>query len=154
MPGAAGSGWFDSEGVAATERTLIDSGVLTGYLLGSYAARRLGLASTGNAGGAFNIVVEPGADDHPALRQRMGTGLVVTGLMGQGVNLVTGDYSRGAEGFWVENGEIVHPVEEITVAGNLREMFRSVVAVGADVDSRGLVRCGSLLLAPMTVAGS
>lgn len=154
LPGAAGSGWFDSEGVAATERTLIDGGVLTGYLLGSYAARRLGLASTGNAGGAFNIVVEPGVDDHAALRQRMGTGLVVTGLMGQGVNLVTGDYSRGAEGFWIENGEIVHPVEEITVAGNLREMFRSLVAVGADVDSRGLVRCGSLLLAPMTVAGS
>ena len=154
LPGAPGSGHFDAEGVAASNRTLVDGGQLTGYLLGSYAARRLGLATTGNAGGAFNIVVEPGADDHEALRQRMGTGLVVTGLMGQGANLVTGDYSRGAEGFWVEGGEIVHPVEEITIAGNLREMFRTLVAVGRDVDTRGLVRCGSLLLAPMTVAGA
>ncbi len=154
LKGAAGSAWFDSEGVAAEERTLVDAGVLTGYLLGSYAARRLGLQSTGNAGGAFNIVVEPGADDHESLRRQMGTGLVVTGLMGQGVNMVTGDYSRGAEGFWVENGAIVHPVDEITIAGNLTEMFRTVVAAGSDVDTRGLVRCGSLLLAPMTVAGS
>lgn len=153
LPGAAGSAWFDSEGVAAQDRTLVDGGTLTGYLLGSYAARRLGLETTGNAGGAFNIVVEPGALDHAALRREMGTGLVVTGLMGQGLNMVTGDYSRGAEGFWVENGEIVHPVEEVTIAGNLNEMFRQLVAVGADVDTRGLVRCGSLLLAPMTVAG-
>ena len=154
LPGAAASGWFDSEGVAATDRTLIDAGTLTGYLLGSYAARRLGLETTGNAGGAFNIVVEPGALDHNGLRRQMHTGLVVTGLMGQGVNLVTGDYSRGAEGFWVESGEIVHPVEEITIAGNLAQMFSSLVAVGSDVDTRGLVRCGSLLLAPMTIAGS
>ena len=154
LAGAPAAGWFDGEGVAVQERTLIDSGQLTGYLLGSYAARRLGLESTGNAGGAFNIVVEPGADDHAALRRSMHTGLVVTGLMGQGANLVTGDYSRGAEGFWVENGEIVHPVEEVTIAGNLAEMFRSLVAVGSDVDTRGMVRCGSLLLAPMTVAGS
>jgi len=139
--------------VAAVDRTLIDGGVLTGYLLGSYAARRLGLESTGNAGGAFNIVVEPGALDHAALRREMHSGLVVTGLMGQGVNMVTGDYSRGAEGFWVENGEILHPVEEVTIAGNLASMFQSLVAVGSDVDTRGLVRCGSLLLAPMTIAG-
>lgn len=154
LKGAPASAWFDSEGVAAEDRTLIDRGTLTGYLLGSYAARRLGLQSTGNASGAFNIVVEPGAHDQAALRRQMGTGLVVTGLMGQGVNMVTGDYSRGAEGFWVENGEIVHPVEEVTIAGNLAAMFRSLVAVGSDVDKRGLVRCGSLLLAPMTIAGS
>lgn len=154
LVGAAGSAWFDAEGVAAQERTLIDAGTLTGYLLGSYAARRLGMQSTGNAGGAFNIMVDAGLADHAALRQQMGTGLVVTGLMGQGVNMVTGDYSRGAEGFWLENGEIIHPVEEITIAGNLAEMFRSLVAVGSDVDTRGLVRCGSLLLAPMTIAGA
>ncbi|MDO9453656.1 MAG: metalloprotease PmbA [Stagnimonas sp.] len=154
LKGAAASAWFDGEGVAVQDRTLIDGGMLTGYLLGSYAARRLGLESTGNAGGAFNIVVEPGAHDHAALRQQMGTGLLVTSLMGQGVNMVTGDYSRGAEGFWIENGEIVHPVEEVTIAGNLAQMFRSLVAVGNDVDTRGMVRCGSLLLAPMTVAGS
>jgi PmbA protein len=154
LPGAAGSGWFDSEGVAAQERTLIDAGRLTGYLLGSYAARRMGMTSTGNAGGAFNVVVDAGADDHAALRRQMDTGLVVTGLMGQGVNPVTGDYSRGAEGFWIERGEIVHPVEEVTIAGNLRSMYRDLLAVGSDVDTRGLVRCGSLLLAPMTVAGS
>ena len=140
--------------MAAQDRTLIDAGVLTGYLLGSYSARRLGLQSTGNAGGAFNIVVEPGADDHAALLRRMGKGLLVTSLMGQGVNTVTGDYSRGAEGFWVEGGELVHPVEEVTIAGQLGEMFRSLQAVGSDVDTRGLVRCGSLLLAPMTVAGA
>ncbi len=154
LKGAAGSAWFDGEGVAAQERTLIDAGQLTGYLLGSYAARRLKMQSTGNASGAFNIVVAPGDLDHDQLRRQMHTGLVVTGLMGQGVNMVTGDYSRGAEGFWVENGEIVHPVEEVTIAGNLSEMFRSLRAVGSDVDTRGLVRCGSLLLAPMTVAGS
>lgn len=154
LKGAAGSAWFDSEGVAAVDRTLIDSGTLTGYLLGSYAARRLGMQSTGNASGAFNIVVEPGAEGHEALRRQMHTGLVVTGLMGQGVNMVTGDYSRGAEGFWVENGEIIHPVEEVTIAGNLAAMFSTLVAVGSDVDARGLVRCGSVLLAPMTIAGS
>lgn len=154
LPGAAASAWFDSEGVAAQERTLIDAGVLTGYLLGSYSARRLGLVTTGNAGGAFNMVVQPGSDDQQALLRQMDTGLLVTGLMGQGANMVTGDYSRGAEGFWVEHGEIVHPVEEITIAGNLAEMFCSLVAVGSDVDARGLVRCGSLLLAPMTIAGA
>ncbi len=154
LAGAAASAWFDSEGVAAQARTLIDAGVLTGYLLGSYSARRLGLTSTGNAGGAFNMVVTPGVADQQGLLQQMGTGLLVTGLMGQGVNMVTGDYSRGAEGFWVERGEIVHPVEEITIAGNLAEMFRSLVAIGSDVDSRGLVRCGSMLLAPMTIAGA
>lgn len=154
LKGAAASAWFDGEGVAAQDRTLIDAGMLTGYLLGSYAARRLGMQSTGNASGAFNIVVEPGALDHEALRRQMHTGLVVTGLMGQGVNMVTGDYSRGAEGFWVENGQVVHPVEEVTIAGNLAAMFSTLVAVGSDVDTRGLVRCGSLLLGPMTIAGS
>lgn len=154
LKGAAGSGWFDGEGVAAQERTLIDGGVLSGYLLGSYAARRLKMQSTGNSSGPFNMVVAAGQLDHEALRRQMHTGLVVTGLMGQGVNMVTGDYSRGAEGFWVENGEIVYPVEEVTIAGNLAAMFRTLVAVGSDVDARGLVRCGSLLLAPMTIAGS
>lgn len=154
LEGAAGSAWFDAEGVAAEDRTLVAAGVLQGYLLGSYAARRLGLASTGNAGGMFNIVVEPGASDAAGLMQQMGTGLLVTSLMGQGVNGVTGDYSRGAEGFWVENGELVHPVEEVTIAGNLASMYRSIVAVGNDVDTRGAVRVGSVLLAPMTVAGA
>lgn len=154
LPGAAASGWFDSEGVAVQPRTLIDGGVLTGYLLGSYAARRLGMETTGNAGGSFNMVVQPGTATQAELLRQMGSGLLLTGLMGQGVNLVTGDYSRGAEGFWVENGELVHPVEEITIAGNLGEMFRNIAAVGADTDTRGLVRCGSLLVDGLTLAGS
>lgn len=153
IPRGPGSAGFDGEGVAARERTLVEDGVLRGWLLGSYAARKLGLTSTGNASGAYNVVVPPGARDFDALLKDMGTGLMVTGLMGQGVNLVTGDYSRGAEGFWVENGEIQFPVDEITVAGNLADIYRRIAAVGSDVDTRGGVRVGSLLVEEMTIAG-
>ncbi|MCI0750070.1 MAG: metalloprotease PmbA [Nevskiales bacterium] len=153
IPRAAGSAAFDQEGVATRERVLVDRGVLQGYVLGSYAARKLKLETTGNAGGVFNLVVEPGSQDFDELRRDMGTGLVVTELMGQGVNLVTGDYSRGAAGFWVENGVIVHPVDEITVSGNLADMFRGIQALGRDVDTRGNIRTGSVLLEPMTIAG-
>lgn len=149
-----GSATFDGEGVAARERDLVEGGVLRGWLLGSYAARKLGLTSTGNASGAYNIVLPPGPQDFDALLKDMGTGLLVTGLMGQGVNLVTGDYSRGAEGFWVENGEIQYPVDEVTIAGNLAAMYKQIAAVGKDVDTRGAVRVGSLLVEGMTIAGS
>jgi PmbA protein len=148
-----GSTAFDSEGVATRDSDLIRDGVLQRYILGSYSARKLGLQSTGNAGGVHNIVVQPGTDDFNALLKRMNRGLVVTELMGQGVSLITGDYSRGASGFWVENGEIAYPVEEITIAGNLADMFRGIVAIGRDVDRRGSRHVGSLLVARMTVAG-
>ena len=154
IPRGPGSATFDGEGVAARERDLVEAGVLRGWLLGSYAARKLGLTSTGNASGAYNVVVPPGTQDFEALLKDMGTGLLVTGLMGQGVNLVTGDYSRGAEGFWVENGEIQYPVDEVTIAGNLATMYRQIAAVGRDVDTRGAVRVGSLLVEGMTIAGS
>ncbi|MDP3858981.1 MAG: metalloprotease PmbA [Stagnimonas sp.] len=154
IPRGAGSAAFDGEGVAARERSLVEDGVLRGWLLGSYAARKLGLASTGNASGAYNVVVPPGAKGFEDLLKEMGTGLLVTGLMGQGVNLVTGDYSRGAEGFWIENGEIQYPVDEVTVAGNLTSIYAQIVAVGSDVDTRGGVRVGSLLVDGMTIAGS
>jgi PmbA protein len=146
-----GSTAFDSEGVAT--RDLVRDGVLQRYILGSYSARKLGLKSTGNAGGVHNIVVEPGSDDFNALLKRMGRGLVVTELMGQGVSLITGDYSRGASGFWVENGEIAYPVEEITIASNLRDMFERIEAVGSDVDRRSHILTGSILIGRMTVAG-
>jgi len=148
-----GSTAFDSEGVATRDSDLIRDGVLARYILGSYSARKLGLTSTGNAGGVHNVVVETGREDFAALVKRMGTGLVVTELMGQGVSLITGDYSRGAAGFWVENGEIAYPVEEITIASNLREMFDRIVAIGSDVDLRSHILCGSILVDRMTVAG-
>jgi len=154
IPRGPGSATFDGEGVAARERDLVEAGVLRGWLLGSYAARKLGLTSTGNASGAYNVVVPPGPQDFETLLKDMGTGLLVTGLMGQGVNLVTGDYSRGAEGFWVENGEIQYPVDEVTIAGNLASMYQQIAAVGNDVDIRGGVRVGSLLVEGMTIAGS
>lgn len=150
---AMGSAPFDDEGVATSERALVSDGVLQGYVLGSYSARRLGLQTTGNAGGVRNVTVQPGSDGFDALCRRMDRGLVVTELMGQGVNGVTGDYSRGAAGFWVENGRVAYPVEEITVAGNLRQMFKALVAVGSDVDTRGNIRTGSLLIESMTIAG-
>lgn len=153
LPRGAGSASYDSEGVATRERSLVDRGVLQGWLLGSYSARKLGLQTTGNAGGVFNLIVEPGRDDFDALLKRMHRGLLVTELLGHGVNLVTGDYSRGAAGYWVENGAIAHPVEELTIAGNLAEMFKSIVAVGADVDPLANVRTGSVLLERMTIAG-
>lgn len=154
LPGALGSAPFDGEGVATRERELVSDGVLDGYVLDSYSARRLGLETTGNAGGVHNLTASPGPHDFDALLREMGTGLVVTQLMGQGINLLTGDYSRGASGFWVEHGEIRYPVEEITIAGNLREMFRGIAAIGNDIDARGTLRTGSLLIDRMTIAGS
>jgi PmbA protein len=153
LRGALGSAPFDGEGVATRERALVVDGVLEGYLLDSYSARKLGLVSTGNAGGVHNLVVQGEMLDPKTLLRRLGTGLVVTEMMGQGVNPVTGDYSRGAAGFWVENGELLRPVHEITVAGNLRRMFLGIVALGDDVDTRGAIHCGSLLVDEMTIAG-
>lgn len=153
LPAGIGSTAFDSEGVTTAPRDIVSDGVLQGYVLSSYAARKLGLATTANAGGVHNLTVAPGELDRAGLLREMGTGLLVTELMGMGINIVTGDYSRGAAGFWVENGEIAYPVEEITVAGNLRDMFRGMLAVGNDVDTRGNLRTGSVLIDKMTVAG-
>src|SRR5271156_5736089 len=154
IPKAMGSAPFDDEGVATHDRELIADGVLTGYILSSYSARKLGLRTTGNAGGAHNLLVAPTlAGGIPALLASLGTGLLLTELMGQGVNIVTGDYSRGAAGFWVENGAIQYPVAEITIAGNLRSMFTGIAAAGDDIDARGGVRVGSILLQEMTIAG-
>jgi PmbA protein len=154
LPRARGSAPFDNEGVATMSRDVVTAGVLEGYFLGSYSARKLGLATTGNAGGAHNLVVAHGADDLDALLRRMGRGLLVTEQLGQGVNPVTGDYSRGAAGYWIEGGTIAYPVEEITIAGNLKEMFRDIVAIGRDVDRRGSRLTGSILVGRMTVAGA
>jgi PmbA protein len=154
LKGALGSAGFDGEGVATAPRELVRDGVLLGYVLDSYSARKLGMATTGNAGGVHNLIIEPGARDLAGLLEAMGTGLLATELIGFGVNLVTGDYSRGAAGFWVEGGEIQYPVEEITIAGNLRDMFRGILEVGNDVDMRGNIRSGSILLERLTVAGS
>lgn len=153
LPKALGSAAYDSEGVATQARDLIKDGVLCGYVLSSYSARKLGMETTGNANGVHNLTIEPGDLDLAGLLKTMGTGLLVTELMGQGANLMTGDYSRGAAGFWVENGEIQYPVEEITIAGNLRDMFANILAVGNDVDTRGNTRTGSVFIANMTVAG-
>ncbi len=148
------SGPFDDDGVATVDRNVVENGVVQGYFLGSYSARKLGLRTTGNAGGAHNLIMENGtATGFDALLQQMGTGLLVTELLGQGVNAVTGDYSRGASGFWVENGEIRYPVEEITIAGNLNAMFKGIQAIGNDVVVRGSKQCGSVLLDRMTIAG-
>ena len=149
---APGSSSYDQEGVATSERVLIDQGVLQGYVLGSYSARKLGMKSTGNAGGVFNLIVSSGNKPFDALVRDMNEGLIVTELLGQGVNIVTGDYSRGAAGFWVENGKIAYPVQELTIAGNLRDMFRGIQDVGNDVDLRGNVRSGSVLVDRMTIA--
>ena len=154
LKGAQGSAAFDSEGVATQARDLIRDGILQGYVLDSYSARKLKLPTTGNAGGVHNLTIDPGKEDLAALMKRMNTGLLVTELIGFGVNTITGDYSRGAAGFWIENGEIQYPVEEITVAGNLKDMFRHIAAVGSDVDTRGNIRSGSILIENMTVAGS
>jgi PmbA protein len=154
VPKALASAPFDHEGVATQDRELVAGGVLLGYVLGSYSARKLGLRTTGNAGGTHNLIVLGRGRDFEAMLAHMGRGLLVTELMGQGVNGVTGDYSRGAAGFWVENGRVVHPVHEVTVAGNLRDMYRAIVDVGSDVDPRGGIRCGSILVEQMTVAGA
>ena len=153
LPKALGSAAFDNEGVATRQRSIIKDGVLMDYVLSSYSARKLGLQTTGNAGGVHNLVIEHGNSDLPALMKQMGTGLLVTELIGFGINNVTGDYSRGAAGFWVENGEIQYPVSEVTVAGNLLDIFQSFVEVGNDLDNRGNTITGSILVEKMTVAG-
>jgi len=150
---ALASSPFDDEGVATRERTVVRHGVLEGYFLGSYSARKLGLKSTGSAGGNHNLVVRSDGPDLPGMLKMLGNGLLVTDLLGHGVNLLTGDYSRGASGYWVENGAIAFPVEEITVAGNLKDMFRGIAAVGSDEVVRGSFRCGSILVENMTIAG-
>ncbi len=154
LKAALGSAAYDAEGVAPRARDIVSEGVLRGYVLSTYSARKLGLKSTGNAGGIHNLGLDSSGYDLPALLKLMGSGLLVTELMGQGVNTVTGDYSRGAAGFWVEGGELCYPVEEITIAGNLRDMFKSIVAVGNDTDCRGSIRTGSILLGNVSVAGS
>jgi PmbA protein len=152
--GAIGSAPFDQEGVATRPRSIVSAGVLQGYVLDTYSACRLGMVTTGNAGGVHNLIVAPSAGDQTTLLRDMGTGLLVTELMGMGVNLVTGDYSRGAAGFWVEDGEIQFPVHEVTIAGNLRAAFRGIVAVGSDVDRRGGIHTGSVLVESLMVAGA
>ena len=155
IPKGLASAPFDDEGAATRDRELVQNGILQGYVLGSYSARRLGLKTTGNAGGVHNLIVEAAGDSpgYDALLRRMGTGLLVTELMGQGVNGVTGDYSRGASGFWIEGGALAYPVHEITIAGNLRDIYRNIIALGSDVDPRGSIRCGSVLIGEMTIAG-
>ncbi len=148
-----GSAPFDNEGVATANRDLVRDGKLAGYVLSSYSARKLGLETTGNAGGVHNLIVSHREKDFDALLKEMNTGLLVTELMGQGVNTVTGDYSRGAVGFWVENGVIGHPIHEVTIAGNLKEMYGNLVDTGNDTDVRGSIQSGSILLEEMTIAG-
>lgn len=147
------SGPFDAEGVATVARDVVKNGVLQGYFLGTYSARKLGMQSTGNAGGNHNLIVQPGELDFAGLLKKMGRGLVVTELMGQGVNNVTGDYSRGAAGFWVEDGEIAYAVEEITIAGNMKDMLKGIVAIGNDVLAQGSKQVGSILIDRMAIAG-
>lgn len=153
IPKALGSSPFDREGVRTVDRNIIQAGVLQSYLLDSYSARRLGLKTTGHAGGVHNLLVGHHAKTYQELIRDMGTGLLVTELMGQGINRVTGDYSRGASGFWVEGGEIQYPVEEVTIAGNLKDMFQSIQSIANDIDIKRNIRCGSLLIDHMTVAG-
>ncbi len=151
---APGSAPYDAEGVATRARDIITDGILQGYVLNSYAARKLGMQTTGNAGGVRNLTIDPGDSDLEGLLKTMHTGLLVTEFIGFGVNIVTGDYSRGAAGFWVEHGEIQYPVDEITVAGKLRDMFMGIAEIGNDVYTRGNTRTGSVLLDHMTIAGS
>lgn len=151
--GALGSAAYDSEGVATRSRDMVSNGILRSYVLGTYSARKLGLHSTGNAGGVHNLTIAPGGLDFQAMLKKLDTGLLVTELMGQGVNMVTGDYSRGAAGFWVENGQIQYPVEEITIAGNLKDMLKNMIDVGNDVDFRSNIRTGSILVERMSIAG-
>jgi PmbA protein len=154
VPKGLASGWFDDDGVAVRARDVVKNGVLQGYFLSTYSARKLGMQTTGNAGGSHNLIVKPGRHDFAGLLKEMGTGLLVTELLGHGVNYVTGDYSRGAAGYWVENGEIQYPVQEITIAGNLRDMLKGIAAIGSDVAVRGSKQVGSILVERMTVAGN
>ncbi len=153
LKGALGSAAYDGEGIATKSRDIVSDGILRSYVLSTYSARKLGLQSTGNAGGVRNLSITTSNLDLKAMLKQLGTGLLVTELMGQGVNILTGDYSRGAAGFWVENGEIQYPVEEITIAGNLKDMLKNIVAVGNDIDYRGNVRTGSILVERMSIAG-
>jgi len=154
IPKGLASGAFDEEGVATQSRDIVKDGVVQGYFLASYSARKLGMQTTGNAGGNHNLMMKDTGEDFAALLKKMGRGLLVTELMGQGVNPVTGDYSRGAAGFWVEDGEIAYPVQEITIAGNLKTMFKNIVAIGNDVSRRSSRQCGSVLVEGMTLAGT
>jgi PmbA protein len=155
--GGVGSSPFDDEGVKTSQRKVVEDGVVQGYFLSTYSARKLGMKTTGNAGGSHNLTISSSntkpSDNFKAMLKKMGTGLLVTELMGQGVNYVTGDYSRGASGYWVENGVIQYPVEEITIAGNMKEMLRQIVAIGSDTLIRGTKETGSILLESMTIAG-
>jgi PmbA protein len=153
IPRALASAPFDAEGVTTRRRQIIERGVLQGYVLSSYSARRLGLATTGNAGGVHNLIVKPTAGTLADLFKDCEQAFVVGELLGQGVHTVTGDYSRGAAGFWVERGQIVHPVHEVTIAGNLKDLFREIQAVGSDIDERGTVRCGAVRVDGLTLAG-
>jgi PmbA protein len=150
---ALGSASYDGDGLATYAKPFVENGRLISYVLSTYSGRKLGMPSTANAGGVHNLFVSHGEEDQAALLRRMGRGLLVTELMGQGLNLVTGDYSRGAGGYWVENGEIQFPVQEVTIAGNLRDIFRQIVAIGCDIETRGNVRTGSVLIERMMVAG-
>jgi PmbA protein len=154
LRGALASSFFDSEGVATHDREVVVDGVVQGYFLSAYTARKLGMQTTGNAGGSHNLIVQASHGDFSAMLKEMGRGLLVTELLGQGVNYVNGDYSRGAAGYWVEGGKIAHPVEEVTIAGNLRDMFAHVAAVGSDVLMRGSKHVGSILVEQMKVAGN
>ena len=154
LPRGFRSAYFDAEGVATSASAIVSGGVIQRYLLGSYSARKLGLHSTGNAGGVHNLFASANAGDLQSLVKSMGNGLLVTELMGQGVNTLTGDYSRGAAGFWVENGEIQYAVDELTIAGNLAQMLPAIEAIGSDVDTRSHIQVGSLLIGQMTVAGN
>jgi PmbA protein len=153
LPKALASAPFDHEGVTTRDRELVAGGVLLGYVLSTYSARKLGLKTTGNAGGTHNLLVHGRGQDFDGMLRSMGRGLYVTELMGQGVNGVTGDYSRGASGFWVENGRLAYPVHEVTIAGNLKDMYQRIVDVGSDIDVRGGIRTGSILIEEMTIAG-
>jgi PmbA protein len=153
LVGGMGSASYDAEGVATKARDIVSDGILRSYILSTYSARKLNMQTTGNAGGVHNLTVESGEQDFAGMLNLLGTGLLVTELMGQGVNRVTGDYSRGASGFWVENGVIQYPVQEITIAGNLKTMLRNLVAIGNDMDLRGNIRVGSILLEQMAIAG-
>jgi PmbA protein len=153
IKGALASAAFDGEGVATSDKEIVDQGLASTYLLDSYSARKLKRQTNGHAGGVRNLIVRPGELDFDGMLKQMGTGLVVTELLGQGVNGVTGDYSRGASGFWVEGGALVHPVEEVTIAGNLKDIFKGIAAIGSDVDTRGGILCGSILIEEMTIAG-
>ncbi len=150
---ALGSAPFDNDGMGTQQKHVIKNGVLETYLLSAYSARKLGMAPTGNAGGVHNLVVHPGDQDLPSLLRQMDTGLLVTDMIGFGINPITGDYSRGASGFWVQGGERQYPVEEITIAGNLADMFRQIISVGNDVDKRGNIMTGSVLMENMIIAG-